>query len=41
VEHWTVRLPVWPLLQDLARNCAMADSIHLVDSIEEAAKLVG
>ncbi|WP_344214734.1 Rossmann fold nucleotide-binding protein [Kribbella sancticallisti] len=40
VEHWTSRLPVWPLLQSLANDRPMAASLHLVDTIEEAAKLV-
>jgi predicted Rossmann-fold nucleotide-binding protein len=37
VEHWTRRLPAWPLLEALARDRAMADRIALVDSIEDAA----
>ena len=37
VDHWTVNLPVWPLLQPSPRNRPMAPSIHLVDTIEEAA----
>ncbi len=40
VDHWTVKLPVWPLLQALAAERAMATSIRLVDTIEEAAALV-
>jgi len=40
VHHWTVKLPVWPLLQSLATNRPLAASIHLVDTIEEAAALV-
>ncbi|MFF0270530.1 LOG family protein [Kribbella sp. NPDC004536] len=38
INHWTNTLPVWPLLQSLATNRSM--SIHLVPTIEEAAKLV-
>lgn len=41
VKHWTDVLPVWPLLQALGRGRAMATAIHLVDSPEEAADLVG
>jgi predicted Rossmann-fold nucleotide-binding protein len=40
VEHWTVKLPVWPLLQSLASDRPMARSIRLVDTIDEAAALV-
>nr|WP_202886472.1 LOG family protein [Kribbella sandramycini] len=40
ITHWTVTLPVWPLLQSLAADRAMASSIRLVDTIEEAADLV-
>ncbi|WP_433159983.1 LOG family protein [Kribbella sp. CA-247076] len=41
VHHWTTKLPVWPLLQSLAATRPMAATIHLVDTIEEAAALVG
>nr|WP_202797264.1 LOG family protein [Kribbella flavida] len=40
VEYWSVTLPVWPLLQTLAANRPMAASVRLVDTIEEAARLV-
>ncbi len=40
VEHWTHRVPAWPLLQRLAEDRTMAGRIHLVDTIEEAAELV-
>ena len=40
VEHWTMTLPVWPLLQSLAGGRPMASSIYLVDTIDEAAALV-
>ncbi|TCC61827.1 Rossmann fold nucleotide-binding protein [Kribbella pittospori] len=40
VEHWTVKLPVWPLLQSLAADRPMARSVHLVDTIDEAIALV-
>ncbi|HZX05647.1 LOG family protein [Kribbella sp.] len=38
VDHWTTKLPVWPLLQSLATTRPM--SIHLVATIDEAAELV-
>ncbi len=41
VEHWTRTLPAWPLLKALAAERAMADSVHLVDTVEEAAALLG
>ncbi|MEU8224977.1 LOG family protein [Kribbella sp. NPDC048915] len=40
VQHWTVKLPVWPLLQALAVDRPLARSVYLVDSIDEAAALV-
>lgn len=39
-EHWTDRLPVWPLLRALGEGRTMAGSLHLVDTVEEAAALV-
>lgn len=33
--HWTTELPVWPLLEALARDRAMAGRIALVDSVTE------
>ncbi|WP_193432129.1 LOG family protein [Kribbella sp. ALI-6-A] len=41
VDYWSMTLPVWPLLQTLAANRAMARSVHLVDTVDEAAALVG
>ncbi len=41
LQHWSVDLPVWPLLQSLASERSMAGFVHLVDSIDEAAALVG
>ncbi|WP_041819223.1 LOG family protein [Streptomyces davaonensis] len=35
-EHWTEKLPTWPLLQSLARERSMESRIALVDRIEEA-----
>ncbi|WP_405593004.1 LOG family protein [Streptomyces sp. NBC_01190] len=34
-EHWTSRLPVWPLLRSLAADRSMARRIALVDSVAE------
>ncbi|MGH3097354.1 MAG: LOG family protein, partial [Streptosporangiales bacterium] len=36
-DHWTRQLPAWPLLRALGSGRAMADRIHLVDTVEEAA----
>lgn len=38
--HWTETVPAWPLLQKLAADRPLADHIHLVDSVEEAAAVV-
>lgn len=40
INYWTTALPVWPLLQSLSTNRPLSASIHLVDTIEEAADLV-
>ncbi len=40
-EHWTERYPAWPLLAALAEGRAMAPHVHLADSLEEAAAIVG
>lgn len=40
-RYWTEELPVWPLLEALARGRAMAEHVHLVDTVEEAAELLG
>ncbi|MQA05539.1 MAG: Rossmann fold nucleotide-binding protein [Streptosporangiales bacterium] len=39
-EHWTERLPAWPLLRALASGRGMADRIHLVDSVDEVPALL-
>jgi hypothetical protein len=39
--HWTEELPVWPLLHRLADDRAMAGHVHLVDTVEEAAAVIG
>ena len=38
--YWTETLPAWPLLSELSRGRPMADRVHLVDSVEEAAELL-
>lgn len=40
VEHWTDRLPVWPLLQRLAERRPMSGHIHLVDRVEDVVTLL-
>ena len=37
---WTRDLPVWPLLRALADGRAMADGVHLVDTVDEVVPLV-
>ncbi|WP_098484790.1 LOG family protein [Georgenia soli] len=39
-EHWTRTLPVWPLLESLARERHMVDHIHLVDDVSEVPALL-
>lgn len=39
--YWTEVLPVWPLLRALARGRPMEAHVHLVDTVEEAAALLG
>jgi predicted Rossmann-fold nucleotide-binding protein len=40
-EHWTGDVPAWPLLERLSRGRVMEGHVHLVDTAEEAAELVG
>ena len=40
-SYWTDTVPAWPLLSSLARGRIMEPHVHLVDTIEEAAELVG
>ena len=40
VGYWTRELPVWPLLQTLARGRAMERAVHLVDDVAEVAPLL-
>ncbi|MFD5276907.1 LOG family protein [Pseudarthrobacter sp. NPDC058362] len=39
-EHWENRYPAWPMLRSLAEGRAMADSIFLVDTVEEAVEVL-
>jgi predicted Rossmann-fold nucleotide-binding protein len=39
-SYWTSELPVWPLLQSLARGRAMEPHIHLVDTVDDAVALM-
>ena len=38
-SYWTSTVPVWPLLQSLARGRAMERHVHLVDTVDDAAGL--
>ncbi len=40
-RYWTETLPAWPLLAALARRRAMEEHVHLVNTVEEAAALIG
>src|SRR3954454_24439306 len=39
--HWTSTVPVWPLLRSLAAGRPMEHHVHLVDTVDEAASLIG
>ncbi len=39
-SHWTETLPVWPLLQRLARDRDMAGHVHLADDVAEAVAVI-
>ncbi|WP_131105176.1 LOG family protein [Ornithinimicrobium sufpigmenti] len=39
-DHWTRKLPVWPLLQALGQGRRMEGALHLVDTVDEAAALL-
>jgi predicted Rossmann-fold nucleotide-binding protein len=39
--YWTETLPAWPLLQALSKGRPMEGHIHLVDTVDDAAVLVG
>jgi predicted Rossmann-fold nucleotide-binding protein len=38
-SYWTSTVPVWPLLQSLARGRPMERHVHLVDTVDDAAEL--
>lgn len=40
VDHWTKRLPAWPLLEALGRDKQMGTALFLVDSVDEAAEVL-
>ncbi|HEV7145496.1 MAG TPA: Rossmann fold nucleotide-binding protein [Pedococcus sp.] len=39
-EYWADTVPVWPAIRALGQGRPLADTMHLVDSIDEAAALV-
>ena len=39
--YWTETVPAWPLLSELARGRVMESHVHLVDTVDEAAAVVG
>jgi predicted Rossmann-fold nucleotide-binding protein len=39
--YWTETLPAWPLLQSLSRGRPMESRVHLVDTVDAAAELLG
>jgi predicted Rossmann-fold nucleotide-binding protein len=39
-RHWTETVPAWQLLEGLAAERPLAEHIHLVDSVEEAAEVI-
>jgi predicted Rossmann-fold nucleotide-binding protein len=41
VDYWTRTYPAWPLLQALGADRAMGAVVHCVDTVEEAAALLG
>jgi predicted Rossmann-fold nucleotide-binding protein len=41
VEHWTTTYPAWPLLQSLGDGRRMDGVLHCVDTVAEAAQLLG
>ena len=40
VDHWTKRLPVWPLLQRLGEDRPMDPHLHLVDTVDDVVQLL-
>ena len=39
-EHWTTDVPAWPLLTALARGREMRSRVHLVGTVDDAARLL-
>jgi predicted Rossmann-fold nucleotide-binding protein len=39
-DYWTATVPVWPLLESLARGRAMESVVHLVDDLAEVGPLL-
>ena len=39
-EHWTTRVPAWPLLSTLAAGSPLEGRVHLVDSVEEVVSVL-
>lgn len=39
-EHWSERLPVWPLLQALGHGRRMSEALFLVDTTDEATEVL-
>jgi len=40
-SYWTSTVPVWPVLQALARGRPMEQYLHLVETADDAAGLFG
>ena len=40
-SYWTSTVPVWPLLRSLAAGRPMERHVHLVDTVDDAAALIG
>ncbi|MGZ4452121.1 MAG: LOG family protein [Nocardioides sp.] len=40
-DYWTAEVPAWPLLRRLAAGRPMEAHIHLVDTVDEVAALIG
>ncbi|MGH3447970.1 MAG: LOG family protein [Nocardioidaceae bacterium] len=40
-EHWSVEVPAWPLLKNLAKGRPMEEVIHLVDSVHDVPEALG
>ncbi len=39
-KYWTEHLPAWPLLRGLAEGRPMARNVHLVDTVDEATRVL-